>query len=239
MKHMKRTLTLLSALLFSLVCGVAHAEDSHLFIVSAKKIFIPQGFDSNDNVQVVLHGTLTGTCEKIAHSEVLPSDDSNEIHIVVWARRFEGICLPIASNFDKEVSLGRLAPGAYDLKTSGIDNAMVNVDEATVDTQDDYNYSPVKQVSVVRDGPQYVAKLKGSFPNSCYQWKESKILDQGDVIVILPIMEFNDNGQCGSEPVSFEEDVALPGQLNPDYHLLHVRSASGLALNKVFFADGD
>lgn len=216
----------------------SYAESSDLFVLPVKKAFIPQGFDNNDTVQVVLTGKLTGTCEKVAHTQVMTTDDPTKIEIIQWGRRFNGICLPLASTYQSEVTLGRLAAGTYSLSVTGMDPVGLEVSEATVSSQDDYIYAPVAKVTVLREGAQYVATLFGTFPNDCYRWKDIELRDQDDVLVVLPILEYVADRECGNTPVPFEEQIVLP-EMSAEYHLLHVRSASGHALNKLFFADGD
>jgi hypothetical protein len=229
--------SIVTAALFSTT--PSRAEDSDLFILPVKKAFIPQGFDSNDTVQVVLTGTLSGSCEKIAHTQILTSDDPTRIEVIQWGRRFNGICLPLTSTYNTELTLGRLDAGTYNLVASGMPAAQIEVTEASVSTQDDYIYAPVAKATVGREGTGYVATLSGTLPNDCYSWQELKLLDQGDVLVVLPILSWQDSGSCSQTPVPFSEKVTLPSGMAAEYHLLHVRSASGRALNKVFFSDGD
>lgn len=217
----------------------AQADDSGLFILPVKKAFIPQGFDSNDSVQVVLTGTLSGSCEKVAHTQIMTTDDPTQIEVIQWGRRFPGICLPLTSSYNTEVTLGRLEAGTYTLKATGMPASLIEVTEATVSSQDDYIYAPVTKASVEREGTTYVANLSGTLPNDCYRWRDIELLDQGDVLVVLPILEYEDTGSCSQTPVPFAEKIALPAGMAAEYHLLHVRSASGRAVNKVFFTDGD
>lgn len=214
--------------------------DSQLVLLTVEKMYIPSGFDDNDDFQLVVSGTLPDTCHKIAHVDVTQKPEDSSINVVQWGRRTDGLCLPMSVPFSNEVIVGRLQAGNYTLTSPGSDSRSVNIAEAGTDSQDDSIYAPVRSVVVGRlQSTSYSITMVGDLPNDCFSWSETKILDQGDVFVLLPILSYTDNGNCSQNPVSFEKNVEISNQLSVGRYLLHVRSMSGKALNKMFFADGD
>lgn len=232
-----------SLVMTSLLCGPvasAAAERPLLVSVPVRHVFIPNGFDDNDDVQVVLEGAFKDTCYRLAHTEVLKSDDGKDVEIIQWARKFPGICIPTTVPFKSEVSLGRLASGSYKVESVGVDAKPLTIIRAAANSQDDFIYAPVSSASVGRRNTgHYVATLNGTLPNGCFVLEKTEVLRQETVLVLLPVIKFEDNGDCSSEPKPFELMVDLPANLDAGKYLVHVRSMSGKATNVVFFADGD
>jgi hypothetical protein len=237
---MKHILSLITASFLASHAALAAADRPLLVSVPVRNVFIPAGFDDNDNVQVVLEGAFTDTCYRLAHTEVLKSGNDQEFEIVQWARKFPGICIPTTVPFKSEVSLGRLVSGTYKIEAVGVSAASLEVIRAAANSQDDYIYAPVSAASVGRRNTgHYVATLTGTLPNGCFTVDRTEVLRQEKVLVVLPVIKYDDSGECRSEPQPFEVAVNLPTDLTAGKYLLHVRSMSGKATNVVFFADGD
>jgi hypothetical protein len=73
----------------------------------------------------------------------------------------------------------------------------------------------------------------GDLLADCLAFQDIKVLDQGKVIVVLPILE-QTSTTCHSTQEHFHQKVALPSNLAPGRHLLHVRSLNGRSLNRLF-----
>ena len=237
---MKHIWSLITASFLMSPAALATAERPLLVSVPVRHVFIPGGFDDNDNVQVVLEGAFSDTCYRLAHTEILKSEDGKDFEIIQWTRKFPGICIPTTVPFKSEVSLGRLAAGAYQVEGVGVAAAPLTIIRAAANSQDDYIYAPVSAASVGRRNTgHYVATLSGTLPNGCFSLEKTEVLRQEKVLVLLPVLKYDDSGDCSSEPQPFEVAVDLPADLDAGKYLVHVRSMSGKATNVVFFADGD
>ena len=220
--------------------SLATAERPLLLSVPVRHVFVPSGFDDNDNVQVVLEGAFPDTCHKLAHTEVLKSDDGKSLEVIQWARKFFGICIPTTVPFTSEVSLGRLAAGSYTIASVGVAPKAMTINQAVTSSQDESLYAPVTRVTVGRqDSGHYMAKIQGRLPNDCFALEKTEIQTQEQVLVLLPVLKYEDSGHCSADQKPIEFMVDLPRDLGAGKYLVHVRSMSGKAVNAVFFADGD
>ena len=215
--------------------STANAEDATLVEVQVARIFVPSGFDDNDEIQVVLDGQLPDGCHKLAHTELRRSEGSNAIVAVQWARKFPGQCPIVFVDFSTVINIGRLAAGEYAVSSPGLDPRTLAVEAAPSNGQDNFIYANLDSVYVESgDGPIFRAELSGTMTNSCLKWGETKVIDQGDVLIILPIMIYEDNGQCHVISEPFTKLVPLPDRLPDGRNLVHVRSMNGQSVNYVF-----
>lgn len=199
------------------------------------KVFVVAGFDDNDEVQVIVNGALPDRCHRLAHTEVQHQAGSNEIHVIQWARRFPGQCPPMFIDFTTVVNIGQLTRGEYVVSAPGLEPRTLTITPATGGDQDDYLYANVTSVYVDSgDGPYFDAEIEGTMTNTCLSWGEIKVINQGDVIVILPVLQYQDNGDCRTIDEPFTRKVRLPDMIPDGYNLVHVRAMNGRSANHVF-----
>jgi hypothetical protein len=71
------------------------------------------------------------------------------------------------------------------------------------------------------------------------RWQEMKVLDQGETIVLLPIVQTEQRATCRDADIAFKgTPVNLPWR-GPGRYLLHTRGFDGLAKNTVFTVEGE
>lgn len=213
--------------------------------VIPSSIFVPPGFDSNDNdVQVVIAGTLPNSCYKIAPP--LIKIDKNRRRIEIENRAYfsrDGLCLEVLVNYRHTLSFGRLPAGKYSVvflasgRPSQRALATVTVAQATssAESVDDYLYAQVDEIGLVpMDGGGIASvTLQGMLTSTCMVFKEARVLQRAArIIEILPIAEMEDRSGCQRVERPFEAvvplDYASAGKV-----LIHVRSLNGQALNRV------
>jgi hypothetical protein len=234
------------ALIITMFCAAhparaeAEADRPLLVAMPVRHVFVPAGFDDNDDVQVVLEGTFPDTCYKLAHNEVIKLDGGKGFQLIQWARKFSGICIPTTVPFQGEVTLGQLPAGTYRIESSGTAPTALRVTTAISAQQDDFLYAPVTNATVGRQNSgHYTVTLTGNLPNDCFTFDKPEVRLSSQVFVILPLLRYQDTGTCSKEPKSFEQKIDLPDDLQAGKYLAHVRSMSGQAINVIFFADGD
>lgn len=236
---MKTSPLLILALPCAVATTVARADDpvpNPPVPVSVGSVFAPDGFDDNDEAQVVLDGYLPSTCYRVSHTTSHLDPASGEINVVQYARRFGGVCLPVKVPFFSEVRLGVLPAAKFGIKSRGAAAETLAVKEASSGGPDDYLYAPVDTVRVDYDHAthDYVATINGRLTSSCLQWDGIRVLDQGKVVVLMPILKAADGAACVATETAFEEKAVLPKALKDGRHLLHVRSLNGKAVNALF-----
>lgn len=231
---MKSALFLSLALLgLSVATGFADVE-SKLVNIKLKNVFVPMGFDNNDEVVVTLDGYLPDTCYKLGETEV--KKEERTISITQKAKEYTGNCFDVTVPYTRTVRIGVLETGEYTVLTNGgsTKNVLV-IKAATKAGPDDYLYAPVEQARIAGTS----AILHGRFTNNCLKIVETKTNHTDRTVQLLPIMKLLTEDEAGHECIAgefpFEYTVGLSDlKLDPGRHLLHVRSLDGQSVNTVF-----
>jgi len=68
-------------------------------------VFVPTGFDDNDNVEIVVEGKLKNTCQKFYRAQGFI--ENNQLILQVMIKEFFGKkCLNIESDFVETINIG-------------------------------------------------------------------------------------------------------------------------------------
>lgn len=204
--------------------------------IAADRLFVPDGYDQNDEIIVVLDGSLPDTCYQIKKPEFKIDEAHFTIVITPQAWINTGNCVATPVPYSLEVDFGTLKPGIWevDVVNSNIHRDL-KVDPSASASPDDFVYAPVEQARIEFNQPQGRKELilKGHIFANCLDWQAISILDQGEVIVVLPVLK-RISEQCESANLAFTKRVNLPTTMSPGRHLVHIRSLNGRALNIVF-----
>lgn len=212
----------------------ATAFAASLVPVKVGDLFIPKGFDDNDQTTLVVDGYLPNGCYRLDKAETKFDHDKKTITIEQFARIFPAPCILMIIPYRNEINLGVVPKGDYKVVTN--DGRLVkdlSVTGAANEAPDDFLYVPVDSARVERANGKYTAVLEGRFTNTCMKFKEIKITYSGATIELLPIMEIDESENCTEQQVPFRREVVLENLENGS-HLLHVRSLNGRAANAVF-----
>lgn len=210
--------------------------------VGARFLFVPGGFDSNDQVQVTLDGYLPNACYKIAETRVEYDETHKTFKVTAMAHKFEGdetTCGSYEVPYTMTASLGQVAVGEYMVETIGAAKRVLQVKQSNGVGPDDYLYAPVDHVHVDVSIPrkEIIATIEGRFTNSCMRWQDIKIIDENDDVVLLPVVGVDQREDCRTVNLRYKAmQVKLPWR-QPGRYLLHVRGLSGAAINHVFEVD--
>lgn len=200
------------------------------------KVYVPQGFDNNDNATFMLEGYLPSACYRLGVLE--QKVVGNKIELKQEAYVFEGPCARIVTRFEQAVFLGVLPKGKYEIvdTTSKEVLGKLPVAEATSKLQpDDFNYANVLDASVEVTNGKVVATLQGNLPNACWKLSDVRVtMEAEEVVTVLPIMErISPDNACAQVIVPFVKKIDL--ELDTGKYLLHVRSLSGKAITKIMY----
>lgn len=219
--------------------GVAYAQNTpgngELVNVDARYVFVPEGFDDNDESTVMVDGYLPSGCYKLTRPEYTVNEQSKTISIKPMARYFDVPCIEALIPYQFEVKLGILAEGTWSVELNSDVVENLEVAESTSAGPDDYLYAAVDAASVAADeAGNLTATLQGRFTNSCMVWEDLRVQDNGKTINILPIMKI-EGENCTAGEFPFTRVVDLPESVTAGRHLLHVRSLNGNAVNHLFY----
>lgn len=209
------------------------------------KIYIPEGFDNNDNTEAVLFGEFPDSCHRVGQSGFRINHSKREV--VVWATAFDHsrsgvVCNEVMTPFLQKVSLGVLPDGNYKvvLRKQPEVQSELHVSKSRTAQPDDFNYAPVDAAYVAHKQNEASAlHLVGRFPmllKGCMEIKEVRVYrNPADVLVVLPIAEITEPATSEGCRLDYKYQVSLGGNDFATKSLLHVRVSNGNSLNQIVY----
>lgn len=214
-----------------------------------EKVFVPQGFDDNDNAEVIVQGRFPNACMKTGPVGRKIDLDTKTITLTpeVYVYRGEP-CAQVIVPFTQRVTFGTLSAGTWKIVVEGMPslNALpLVVERARSAAPDDFLYAPVEEVVLLPGtmGSRQKLVISGNWPHlqgdGCFSLKEIRThLGPDNTLVVRPISEILPASRCtrttGRKRV-FQGSVTLDKPLTAD-SLIHVRTLNGESLNKFFEA---
>ena len=201
--------------------------------VSVNNVFVPKGFDSNDDAEVVLKGYFPSTCYLRAKAQANINKDG--IHVSVKAKKLtDRNCIMVEVPFTLPVKLGNLNTGVHNIIVNDNFYSSITIEKAGTSKIDNYNYANV--VSVEKENGQIV--MKGYHPSSCMVFDQVIVQtnDNNDTVSVMPVIKQQENKPiCDRRAIPFSYALDLPNNsLSIKDILVHVRTIDGNALNAVF-----
>jgi len=209
-----------------------------------EKVYIPLGFDDNDNVEVVIHGHFPSSCYKIGPISSRIDYDTRTIFIDAKAYLYrEGTCAQMLVPFTETVNIGLVKEGTYDVRIenrAAFVGSVLEIKAATSSNPDDYLYAPVDSVKLdVSVGSEGTVQVEGRYPYmfiGCMVIRDLKVQKaRGNVIVVQPIAELTDGAVCEPQAMTKKFVVTKPlgFSIEKTEYLLHSRATSGHSINRL------
>lgn len=208
---------------------------------------VGKGFDTNDEIEFTYISLLPNYCYEPAQSKVEKKLNEIDFHFYIKKRNITD-CASITPNmnknpiyFTKTIKLGNLKEGDYKLhfKTKkGNQTKAFSVVKAASNTIDEFEYAPLTDIYipniVYNDAPLQLI-MSGISHNSCLSFNESmvEVNRVGNIIIVLPKTKYLSSNFCVSNEELIETIISLGTLESPGRYLIHVRTQSGLSLNKV------
>jgi hypothetical protein len=227
------------ALALAAILSSAPVLAQQLVPVSVHDLFVPSGFDDNDETLAVLDGYLPNSCYRLAHSQASFDAATRAYRVTQFAWLHPStFCLQIVTPFTTEVRLGVVPAGSYQVLAEGSVARPLAVKNAMRPGPDEYPYAPVEEARVDYDASRdrYVAILRGRMMSSCMNLSDPLVINSGRTLEVLPIVALASGNDCKATNRPFEHALDLPAGLANGRYLLHVRSLSGKSINVVFTA---
>lgn len=227
----------------------SHAENPNVTKEPApvEHVFVPQGFDDNDNAEVIIQGRFPNACMKIGPVERTIDSQTLTIRLRPQVYVYKGdLCAQVIIPFTQKVNFGTLKEGTWKIEIDGEPNITalpLIISRAQSATPDDFLYAPVEEVVLLpgRLGPRQKLVVSGNWPvvpsRGCFTLK--KIITSfgaDNTLVVRPIAELLPSTQCSQASQrkrSFQSSVLLEKSLQHD-SLVHVRVLNGDSLNKFY-----
>jgi hypothetical protein len=217
-----------------------------------EKLFVPQGFDDNDNAEIVIHGVFPNSCWRMGKSGVTVDEDNFTID--VWTTAFqynpenssdkEVLCAQVMVPYIAPIKTGILKAGTYTVQVRDQNiSAILDVNTATTESPDDYLYAMVNAAGVDVDpiSQQQTVWVRGVHPHfiqGCMVMDEIRAYkNPEDVLIVLPIGRMTDGVECGDDyKYNFFQRVPLNDSITTE-SLLHVRAMNGRSYNELLQLD--
>jgi hypothetical protein len=222
-------------LVLNFTAHYASADNSPDIVTAGfSKIYVPDGFDDNDHVQILGEGGFPNSCYRYAGTGVEVDHQQMTITLKTTAYKYHGMCLTFVMPFGHEIDLGILKAGKYSIlqKSDGKVIGDITINKSITADADDFNYAPITQAFFKSGCITDHVYLTGNFPLSCMKLKEVRNHVQSDVFVLQPIVEIDTSKPCVEGEYPFKTAVNA-GFLNKGRYLLHVRSMNGKAINNL------
>jgi hypothetical protein len=248
---LKSALPLVTALILAAPAALADPQGVLTMVeLPVEAVYAPSaGYDDNDNIQIVLRGTLPNGCYVLADAAGEPVMGTRTIRLRQRAfKKLTGVCedettLPDAMKFPlrftSETSVGILDQGEYSLSwtlPSGLDaTRKLGVAKAATPATDSLPYAAVTQIAVkdiVASFQPVTFTISGVLNSSCMEIDNVQVVKNDDVFVVLPILKRREGVICTQLTIPFFRKVNL-GKQAPGEYLIHVRSMNGRAVNHI------
>lgn len=212
----------------------------------ANEIFVPPGFDDLDEAELTFVNYSKTSC--YLKTYFLPPQIDHEKKTI----KISNMSMILKSDFCKfrsiptpsTVKLGELKEGAYQIEFETSKNLFeslgtINIAKSKSSEKDDFEYAALDvnelTVKVNKETKNIELNLPGNFPNGCYAFKEVKVIDNrsDSVVEVLPIVEMVTT-ICTQAIQFYNKTVSIPySVVGPTKKLIHIRSADGVAINRI------
>lgn len=206
-----------------------------------RHVFVPAGFDDNDNVEVVVSGEFPSLC--FTRNTVDVKKEGRKINIQITAiynlpGGFSGNkkCGRMIVPFKEVISLGQLDDGEYKIKVNQKTeyelNDKIKINPAEINAVDESIYANVEFIEQTNNPKEII--LRGHNPSSCLVFSRFEYLSNGkDTISVLPIMR-KTSDFCPMKMTDFELEANLDlSTINATNVLIHARAMDGRSVNSI------
>jgi len=225
---MKYGLIALSALFF---CSSTFARVASPSPV--EEVFIPNGFDNNDNVEIVVTGKFPNPCFGRTTTEVDYQDNKIFISLTTELKfNSEKLCTSLKVPFSEVIQLGSLQGGDYEVIVNNQLREKLFVATSNSESVDEHLYAPVEYVDLgFTGGISGDATIIAKSISSCLAIDHVEYLSNGkNTFSILPIMK-KVSSDCPEENERLEIPIQFDlAKLKAEKVLLFVRSLDGKSI---------
>lgn len=223
-----------------LAAPLALAQDKPIEVVApVEKVFVPTGFDDNDNVEIIVHGQFGNSCYRVGQAQAEVDKATNEIKAYVTAYFYPGaVCAQVEMPYIEPVKVGLLDFGNYSVSVNRRSMpAEVNVKPSESVSPDDYLYAPVDSADLaIDDAGNQTLYLTGTYPlyaSGCMVMREIMFeRNPDDVLVVLPKAEVTHGPECARDSDRFKYAKPIPqAEALKGTGLVHVRVMNGKSFN--------
>lgn len=199
------------------------------------KLYVAQGFDDNDLVELTVVGSLPDSCHRNPTFAIERIGDHQHV-IRLYAHYVpnpEG-CRQIAMAYQETINFGMMYEGEYSISLENkksTEKKILTINPAATYLRDEFLYGNVTGV-VENDSNRHI-ELIGMNPVNCLVFEKMDTEIQDSMIILRP--HFKEVGVCKNKNTPFKIKYEVPHLRNSSKGvLLHVRVMSGRSYNYLF-----
>jgi len=217
--------------LFLLISSLSFAGEK---IKLNGKLYIPEGFDDNDQVEVTVVGTLPNSCYRNPSFEIDSKDGTFKVRLFAEYFELKGGCRDVQMAYLDTIKFGTMNPGEYKVQIvnkKSTEEIKLVVKSAPSELVDDFLYGNISGVAEDEEGR--TVELIGTNPLSCLTYSHMTTEVQKSMIILKP--HFTEVGTCLKKPTPFKIKYDVPFlEGHPKGILLHVRVMNGRSINYLY-----
>lgn len=199
------------------------------------KIYIPQGYDTNDLVEVIVSGRLPDLCHRNPTYEITREGNNFQVTLFAYYVPDRAGCKKISIPYLEVINLGLLEQGDYQVNLKGVNSLSsatpLKVVPATSALMDDFNYG--NTMGILEDEEGRGIEIVGTNPVNCLKFESLETIIQNNVVIFKP--HFKEVGVCEEDPTPYRIRYEVPYLENaPRGILLHVRVMNGHSYNYLY-----
>ncbi|MFY7992365.1 MAG: hypothetical protein ACOVP4_03655 [Bacteriovoracaceae bacterium] len=197
-------------------------------------LFIPTGFDNNDNVEVFVSGEFPNSCYSRNKVEVNVQEETIKINVTALVNSESEKCEDYKVSYLEDVTIGNLQAGDYKVIVNDKISEKLVVAETRSTSVDDYIYGEVDYVELgFTGGLNGEVALVGRTAD-CIVLDRVVTIDNGkDTLSVLPIMKIASNS-CAKQKVQFNIPVNFDQtKFKGEKILLYVKTMDGKSVTSL------
>ena len=208
-----------------------------------EKVYIPVGFDDNDNVEIILKGTFPNACYRVGSTEFQVDHEAKEILVKAYSYFYQDqiLCPLVISTFLQTIKVGLLASGEYQVRLHDEKDKVTRfqIIPRVSESADEFLYASVENAYIKADpkSEKQTLVLHGHHPlwlTGCQKITSVSVYrNPKDVLVVLPKTTLFEEENCHSSTnyTRFKHEIDLSEPMDGE-GLIHVRTLNGESINR-------
>lgn len=221
-------------LLPALFLSIAAANAAPIPVTSpVDHLFVPKGFDNNDNVEVLVSGTFPNPCYSRNKVEVDVKDEKIDVTVTALVNKSKDKnCDAMEVPYMENVTIGNLQAGDYQISVNKKIEEKLEIGEASSNSVDDHLYAMMDYIELGFTGGASGDVLLVGRTTDCLAFDRLEYISNGkDTLSLLPIMK-RVSQTCSNE----KKILSVPVKFNPQEFIhsklvLFVRTLDGKSIN--------
>lgn len=214
-----------------LLASISAFANVDIIPAPVKHVYLPNGFDSNDAVEVIVTGVFSSACFSRNDVKVKVIEDTIDIKITAISHEKVRRCPDMVVPFKEVVHVGNLQGGDYKVIVNNKLEDQLSIAEASSSSIDDDIYAAIEYVEK-KSNDEVV--LHGWRYSNCIDIDKVKVIsNKKDTLSILPVMK-QLSSFCPMKGMPTQYAVKLDlSSLKIKEPLLHVRTMDGKSINSI------